>query len=123
MFQTVDSCDGFSSHYSGHINFHNINEASEYESTFLVQVTSHKMTGPKIRLGDYLLIDPQAKIESGAHVLLSIPTVYDFEVRIYFKNSDGSIRLDGLTHRVPPIYLPEDDSPVIFKIVRKICGV
>ncbi|GAB6189373.1 hypothetical protein JCM30566_11120 [Marinitoga arctica] len=86
---------------------------------FAVEVVGDSME-PEIKEGDYVIVDPNAYIESGNRVIALINNGSDALVKVYRKIMDGPVMLFSLNQKYEPIILTDD---LKWQIVGKVVSL
>ncbi|KLO21903.1 hypothetical protein X275_06050 [Marinitoga sp. 1197] len=86
---------------------------------FAVEVIGDSME-PEIKEGDYVIIDPNAYVESGNRVVALINDGADALVKVYRKAMEGPAMLYSLNQKYEPIILTED---LKWEIIGKVVSL
>ena len=88
------------------------------KNTFVLRVRGNSMIDEQIRDGDYVIVEAKETAENGEMVVALINGA-DATLKKYYRQKDGSIRLEPANSELEPIIVREED----LKIQGRIVGI
>lgn len=88
------------------------------KNAFYIRAEGDSMIDGDIHEGDYLLVEPNARVVNGCKVLAKDPK-YGCTVKLFYKDKDGNVRLMPMNPKYEPIYVEPNDDFKVYKISGK----
>lgn len=85
---------------------------------FYVKAEGDSMIDGDIQEGDYLLIEPNARVTNGCKVLAKEPR-HGCTIKLFYKEKDGRIRLQPMNLQYSPIYIESGEDFRVYKVSGK----
>ena len=85
---------------------------------FYVKAEGDSMIDGDIQEGDYLLIEPNARVTNGCKVLAKEPR-HGCTIKLFYKEKDGRIRLQPMNPQYSPIYIESGEDFRVYKVSGK----
>lgn len=91
---------------------------SKDPEAFYIKAEGDSMIDGDIQEGDYLLIEPNARVTNGCKVLAREPR-HGCTIKLFYKEKDGRVRLQPMNPQYSPIYIESGDDFRVYKVSGK----